>query len=147
MCNYGIWLARMNRLSGITGTKYRHMGAYGISRAYPDWIYPKNIIIISIRNIVPSDSDSQLETEITVMFQWRGPILESCGRAKVYYKRYWISGIVHRWKRYVRKTKAANVIRNFYFDYIVPRVYNPHTEGKGFNRLKRKLDLINDNYL
>lgn len=39
-----------------------------------------------------------------------------------------------------RKIEAVKKIRNFYFNHVLPRVYNPHLEGKGFLRLYKAIE-------
>lgn len=62
----------------------------------------------------------------------------------------WIISILRRWRawakarRMKRERRAANTIRNFYFNYIQPRVYNPHTGGRGFLKLLARLQQINE---
>lgn len=43
---------------------------------------------------------------------------------------------IQRWYRNIKRGRAANKIRKFYFDYVLPYIYNPHRGGKGFKRLK-----------
>lgn len=58
-----------------------------------------------------------------------------------YYQDDWIVSIGNRWKtwarrqRILRETRAANTIRNFYYDHVVRVLYNPHTQAKGFLKL------------
>jgi hypothetical protein len=61
----------------------------------------------------------------------------------VYYTYDWLLGIVNRWKKWARdkkRARAANIIRNFYFDWIQPKVYDPRKEGKGFLKLLEQFD-------
>lgn len=54
-----------------------------------------------------------------------------------------VEKLFERWRSWARKRvreRAANRIRDFYFDYVVPKVYNPHMEGRSFLNLKNKLD-------
>lgn len=65
---------------------------------------------------------------------------------RFFYLEDYVIDIARRWKQWARKrveTRAANTIRNFYYDYVVPRVYNPHTRGEGFLRLEAKMREIN----
>lgn len=70
-------------------------------------------------------------------------------RRSYWYQEDWIRSICRRWKtwartqRILREIRAANTIRNFYYDYVVPRVYNPHTRGEGYLRLEAKMREIN----
>lgn len=63
-------------------------------------------------------------------------IMRSC-----WYQDDWIVSICRRWKawarrqRILRETRAANTIRNFYYDHVVRVLYNPHTQAKGFLKL------------
>jgi hypothetical protein len=50
-------------------------------------------------------------------------------------KENWIKSMFHRWQSWAKRKKAANLIRSFYFDYVVPYAYNPHIKGKGFLKL------------
>lgn len=60
--------------------------------------------------------------------------------------RRWIRSILRRWKAWASRQKyvrAANKIRKFYYDYVVPKIYNPHKEGKGFVMLREDLIKMN----
>lgn len=67
-------------------------------------------------------------------------------KSNYYTQRDYVLDVGRRWKRWARKrveSRAANTIRNFYYDYVIPRVYNPHTRGEGYLRLEAKMREIN----
>lgn len=59
-------------------------------------------------------------------------------------KRDWERSLLQRWRRWAQQKRATRIIKRFYYDYIVPRVWSPHTEGRGFLKLKRELEAINN---
>lgn len=63
-----------------------------------------------------------------------------------YNKSDWERSLLQRWKRWARQKRATRIIKRFYYDYIVPRVWSPHTEGRGFQKLKRELELMNGTF-
>lgn len=53
------------------------------------------------------------------------------------YKTY-IRGVIQRWRwlaKNGRRLRAANKIREFYFDYVLPYIYSPHSRGRKFLEL------------
>lgn len=57
-----------------------------------------------------------------------------------YWKRDWVKKFITRWRQYIKRKRAARVIRQFYFDYVQPFTYNPRSRGKGFCRLEEELN-------
>jgi len=66
-------------------------------------------------------------------------IYHDAGRRKKFLIEDWIRGYLRRWRNYAKRKRATRIIRRFYFDYIVPRLYNPHTNGSGYLKLLNKL--------
>lgn len=61
----------------------------------------------------------------------------------IYMRFTWVKKWADRWRQYAKRKKAVRVISQFYFDYVLPVLYNPHTRGRGFQRLERELLTIN----
>lgn len=56
---------------------------------------------------------------------------------------YWLKSVGKRWLRWAKRKRAARVIRRFYYDYVIRKLYDPHREGKGFIKLKEDLIKMN----
>lgn len=122
MCNYGIWFVRLkNTFTDRKLSPTQHISIIADLTPY---------ITIKIQHWAAGDLLSYMRVDIIDWeFVYR-PI-----SSVWFYKAVWLRDIIQKWKRWASRKRAVRVIRNFYYDYVVPKIYNPHSRGNGYLRL------------
>lgn len=145
MCNWAIWKSRMLKCKDASGIRM-HFITYYESRKTEDYLsgilipYDESATWDSVYQLIICNNHEGEYIEInfhsSVHRLLAQPAVLMTNR---YTKKDFIKNVYNRWKRWAHKQRAANLIRQFYFDFVLPRAYNPRTQGLSFLKMKHQL--------
>jgi len=85
--------------------------------------------------------DKDSETIIVAYFEGDIP-WQATTRERTFTRKGWIKSYFRRWRNYAKRKRAVRIIKKFYYDYVLPKIYCPHTRGSAFIKLLNKVEKL-----